>query len=608
LIKIRRIELLAPAKNLEAGIEAINHGADAVYIGAPKFGARAAAGNSMDDIARLAEFAHRFYAKVYVALNTILDDNELIETEELIKSLYKIGVDALIIQDMGILMLDLPPIPLHASTQADNRSVEKVKFLEKAGFSQVILARELSLEQIKEISEEVSIPLEVFIHGALCVSYSGQCYISEALVKRSANKGMCAQFCRLPYTLVDSEGKVIVENKHFLSMKDLNHSGDLEKLLDAGVTSLKIEGRLKDISYVKNTVAHYRQKLDSIFERRVEYIRSSSGKSTYTFNPDPAKSFNRGFTGYFLNGRTADIWSADSPKSIGEPIGKVKDVFDRFFVLSGTKKLNNGDGLCFFDDKRQLHGIRVNRVEGEKVFPYEQNFRIKKGTPVYRNLDHEFEKILGKKSAERRIDIFINFRETGDGFAIEAEDEDGNMSISDFTYPKEPAKTDQAENIKNNLKKTGNTIFNVTEVKTDLRKNRFIPSSLLSEWRRQATDKLLSVRLSSRPVQKVVHEHGNHAFPEKEISYLGNVMNEKSRLFYVAHQSSVKETAFEKNPLKKVPLMFTRHCIKYSLGWCPKGNNVLHNYTEPFYLVYNDKKLRLAFDCKKCEMKIYSEN
>ncbi|MDR1683077.1 MAG: U32 family peptidase, partial [Candidatus Symbiothrix sp.] len=399
MISNRKIELLAPAKNAETGIEAINHGADAVYIGAPKFSARAAAGNSIDDIRRLTEYAHLFHAKVYAAFNTILYDNELAEAEKLIWELYRANVDALIIQDMGILNLNLPPIALHASTQTDNRNLEKVQFLEKAGFAQIVLARELSLNEIRTIASQTKANIEVFVHGALCTSFSGQCYISQAISGRSANRGECAQFCRLPYTLSDDKGKILHSNKHLLSLKDLNQSENLEKLLDAGVSALKIEGRLKDTSYVKNITAYYRQKLDAIFERRPEYQAASSGKTTPFFVPNPEKSFNRGFTDYFLFGRKTEIASVDTPKSIGEPIGSVRDVKGNYFTIASSKAIHNGDGLCFFAN-RQLIGFRINKVENERIYPVEMH-GINKATNLYRNYDHEFEKILSKKSAER---------------------------------------------------------------------------------------------------------------------------------------------------------------------------------------------------------------
>ncbi len=606
-MKARRIELLAPAKNLECGIEAINHGADAVYIGAPRFSARAAAGNSLEDIENLIKHAHQFGARVYVALNTIIKDDELAETGQLIWELYKIGTDALIVQDMGILMLDLPPIPLHASTQTDNRNAEKVKFLEKAGFSQVVLARELTFNEIKAISSEVSVTLEAFIHGALCVCYSGQCYLSEAISKRSANRGECAQFCRLPYTLVDSDNEEIIRKKHLLSMKDLNLSEHLEEVLDAGVDSLKIEGRLKDLSYVKNVVAYYRKKLDKIIDKHPHYIRASSGESTYTFEPNLQKSFNRGYTEYFFNGRTPDMWSLDSPKSVGEPIGKVKEIFDRFFVLSGTKKLNNGDGLCFQNANNELQGIRVNRVDGEKIFPADNYILLRKGTLVYRNYDHEFEKVLSKKSAERKINAILRISENSNGFTCFIEDEDSINFTLDIPHKKEQAQKDQKENIIINLKKTGNTIFNVTEVSVEFSGNWFIPSSVISDWRRQLTDKLLEKRMQSHIIPIIEHKQTNHAFPVSNITYLGNVMNEKSRQFYVQHQSAVDQLAFERKAQEAVPLMFTRHCIKQSMGWCPKESSQHSPYKEPYFLLYNGTKLRLEFDCKNCEMKVYHD-
>lgn len=604
MIKVRKIELLAPAKNLECGIEAINHGADAVYIGAPKFSARSAVGNSIEDIKKLTVYAHQFNVKIYVALNTILKDDELSEAEKLIWNLYEIGIDALIIQDMGITLLNLPPIPLHASTQVDNRNIEKIKFLEKSGFKQIVLARELSLDQIKNISEQVSVPLEVFIHGALCVCYSGQCYLSESMFKRSANRGECAQSCRLPYMLVDSDGQIIMEKKHLLSMKDLNLSDHLEELLDAGVSSLKIEGRLKELPYVKNVVAYYRKKLDEIIEKRQEYQKASSGKTDLYFDPNIDKSFNRGYTEYFIKGRANDVCSINTPKSIGEPIGSIKNIFDHFFVLSGTKKLHNGDGLCFFNSKKELQGIRVNRVEGEKIFFVEKNIDLRKGTYIYRNHDHEFEKLLRRKSVERKILVDIILQESDAGFSIIMTDEDGFEVGLDYRQTKELAQKNQIDNIKNNLSKTGNTIFSVEKIEINFSQNWFIPISTISEWRRILTEQLLEKRIQSYQKANASFEQTIHPFPVKDITYLENIMNEKSSLFYNQHQSIVKEIAFEKRSQKNVPLMFTKYCIKYSLGWCPKEKTFSHSYKEPFYLVYNNTKLRLEFNCQDCEMQV----
>lgn len=605
MIKVRKIELLAPAKNLECGIEAINHGADAVYIGAPSFSARAAAGNTIEDIRQLTDYAHLFGAKVYVALNTILNDNELKDAEKLIWELYQeANIDALIVQDLGITMLNLPLIPLHASTQMDTRTLEKAKFLEEAGFRQIVLARELTEKEIINIASQVKVPLEVFIHGALCVCYSGQCYLSQAISGRSANKGACAQYCRLPYNLIDSTREEVVSKKHLLSMKDLNLSDKLEDLILAGASSFKIEGRLKDVSYVKNTVAYYRQKLDEILAKYPQYEKASSGHSTYTFTPNLEKSFNRGFTKYFFEDRVSNIWSVDSPKSIGEPIGSVTEVTTKFIRIKTDKKINNGDGLCFFNHKKELEGLHVNRVEGDQIFPFSIP-EIKKGTRLFRNQDSEFEKQLSKKTAERKIYANILLKDIEFGYSLEISDEDGNRATLNFEHSKEIAQKDQIENIKRNLSKTGNTIFEIQNIEINFSSNWFIPASILSEWRRLLIDKLLSVRKINTRTEIVPFKQTQHSFPTKEITYLGNVMNEKSKQFYVQHNASVIQPAFEKKTQANVPLMFTRHCIKFSLGWCPKHGGQKHPFKEPFFLLYNDTKLKLEFDCKNCEMKVY---
>lgn len=604
MLKVRKLELLAPAKNLECGIEAINHGADAVYIGAPSFGARAAAGNTIEDIKTLVDYAHPYRVKIYVTLNTILNDKELPEAEKLIWQLYKAGIDALIVQDMGITKLNLPPVALHASTQIDTRTVDKAKFLEDTGFRQIVLARELTSNEIANIAAQVHTPLEVFVHGALCVCYSGQCYLSQAISGRSANKGACAQYCRLPYTLTDSEGEEVISKKHLLSMKDLNLSDELEELINAGASSFKIEGRLKDVTYVKNTVAYYRKKLDEIIDKYPQYVRSSSGYSTYTFTPNLEKSFNRGYTKYFFNDRINNIWSVDSPKSIGEPIGTVTEITTRYIRIRSSKRINNGDGLCFFNFKKELEGIHVNRVEGDLIYPLSIP-EIKKGTKIYRNNDIEFEKLLSKKSAERKIYANIRLKDTRFGYSLSISDEDGNEAVLNFVSTKEVAQKDQSENLKRNLSKTGNTIFHIAEVTLNLADNWFVPASIISEWRRQLTDKLLSVRKINYRQEIAPLQQTTHAFPLSEITYLGNVMNKKSRLFYMQHQSTVLQPAFEEQSQMDAALMFTRHCIKYSLGWCPQHGGKKHPYKEPFFLLYNNIRLRLSFDCKNCEMKVY---
>jgi putative protease len=604
----RKIELLSPAKDLQCGIEAINHGADAVYIGAPKFGARAAVGNSLEDIGILCRYAHLYGVRIYVTLNTILKDEELDEVELMIWELWRVGVDALIIQDMGIMKLHLPPIPLHASTQMDNRTSEKVQFLEKVGFKQVVLARELSLNEIRQISEHTTVPLEVFVHGALCVSYSGQCYLSAALSGRSANRGECAQYCRLPYTMVDSIGKEIVSEKHLLSLKDMNRSEHLEALLDAGVSSLKIEGRLKDITYVKNVTAFYRKKLDEIFTRRKEYIRSSLGKSVFTFEPVVEKSFNRGFTSFFLNGRTSNITAFDTPKSLGELVGSVKEIKGNSFTISGLKQLNNGDGLVFFNKQGVLEGFRVNRVDANRVYPLEMPSILPK-TPLYRNFDHAFEKLLAKPSAERKLGVQIQFLDNAFGFTLCMEDETGARVMITKSFAKELARSEQRDNICKQLSKLGNTPFEVAKVDVLLEDNWFIPSSLLAEMRREAVEKLVANRniRYNREIAKSLHLQEKPHFPQTQLTYLGNVANQKAQAFYKEHGITNIDSAFEINPLKGVPLMFTKHCLRYSMGWCPTYQKKKSPYKEPYYLLYKETRLRLHFDCKHCQMQVIQE-
>ena len=605
MIKQRKIELLAPAKNLECGIAAIDHGADAVYIGAPKFGARAAAVNSLEDIAALVEYAHLYNARIYVTVNTILKDEELQETEKMIWALFRAGVDALIVQDMGITGLNLPPIPLHASTQMDNRTVEKVRFLADAGFRQVVLARELSLREISKIHEACpDVPLEIFVHGALCVSYSGQCYVSQACFGRSANRGECAQFCRLPFSLVDAEGRVIVKDKHLLSLKDLNQSDELEALLDAGASSFKIEGRLKDVSYVKNVTAAYRRKLDAIFARRKEYARASSGSCRYAFNPQLDKSFSRGFTHYYLHGRTKDVFSFDTPKSLGEEMGTMKEARGNYLTVAGLKSFNNGDGVCYIDEQGRLQGFRINRVEGNKLYPQEMP-RIKPRTVLYRNFDQEFEKILVRKSSERRIAVSVRLTDTPFGFALTLTDEDDNSVTLSLAREKEPARTPQEENLKTQLAKFGNTPFEAVRIDIDFAGNWFLPASVLADFRRQAVEKLISARRINYRRELFVLKPTAHAFPQSTITYLGNVMNAQAVSFYAGHGVASIAPAFERAPAEKAVLMFCKHCLRYSMGWCPVHQRERSPYREPYYLVSTDgKRFRLEFDCKNCQMKV----
>ncbi|WP_294617256.1 U32 family peptidase [uncultured Bacteroides sp.] len=617
MIKQRKIELLAPARNLECGIEAVNHGADAVYIGAPKFGARAAAVNSLEDIAALVSYAHLYNVRIYVTVNTILKEEELAETEKMIWQLYRIGVDALIVQDMGITRLNLPPIPLHGSTQMDNRTPEKVRFLADAGFRQVVLARELSLQQIRAIHEACpETPLEVFVHGALCVGYSGQCYVSQACFGRSANRGECAQFCRLPFSMVDADGKTIVRDKHLLSLKDLNQSEVLEQLLDAGASSLKIEGRLKDVSYVKNVTAAYRWKLDALFARRKEYVRASSGTCRFDFVPQLDKSFSRGFTHYFLQGREREISSFDTPKSLGEEMGTMKEQRGNFLTVAGVKPFHNGDGVCFLDEQGRLQGFRINRVDGNKLYPAGDMPRIRPRTRLYRNFDQEFERLLARKSAERKIGIKWELADIPSGFALTAADEDGNRVTMSFACAKELARTPQQENLRTQLGKLGNTPFEVMDVPSEdspaiavnLSQNWFIPASAIADWRRRTIDRLIAARRITYRRELHVWQPTRHRFPASSLTYLGNVMNSAARSFYHDHGVASVEPAYEKQAVPEAVLMFCKHCLRYSMGWCPTHQKGHSPYREPYYLIGTDgKRFRLDFDCKNCQMKVRYE-
>lgn len=634
--RTRKIELLAPAKNLECGLAAINHGADAVYIGSPMFGARAAAGNSLSDIETLARYAHRFRAKVLVALNTILTDAQLTQAEKLIRQIYETGADALIVQDMGILQLDIPPIALHASTQTDNRTVEKVKFLQDAGFSRVVLARELTLEQIKNISENTDIELECFVHGALCVSYSGQCYISQAMIGRSANRGECAQYCRLPYTLTDAEGRVLQKNKHLLSLKDLDLSAHLAELIEAGVTSFKIEGRLKEADYVKNITAYYLKKLDELIPHPKSLIqgeellkRASVGKTTFFFEPNPEKSFRRGATDYFLYGRKNVPLSGElerglsqfsTPKSLGEelgfilpsPLGEGVGGEVNFIEINTDKEIHNGDGLCFFDKNGTLQGFRVNKAlpsrpgEGSGVRCFVSEMPdIKINTRVYRNQDNDFDKILNGKTSERKIAVSILFSETEGGFSIRISDEEDIAVSMNFPAEKQPAKSAETakQNIVNQLSKLGNTIYEADEVSVKTSADWFIPASQLNEWRRQTIDLLEAEREKRYQPERKKQAKKNIQFPEKKLTYLGNVINQKAETFY--RQLGVQEIlpGFEVNAEPDVPLMYCKYCIKHALGWCPK-EGYKAAFKEPLFIQHKNERFRLEFDCKKCEMRV----
>lgn len=589
------IELLAPAKNAETGIEAIKHGADAVYIGAPKFGARSSASNTIEDIERLVKFAHQYRAKIYVTVNTILYNDELAEAEALINSLYKIGVDALIVQDTSIFKLDLPPIAIHSSTQAENSRLEKVKFWESIGCEQVVLARELSLEQIKHIHENTSVRLEAFVHGALCVSYSGKCYVSQALTGRSANRGECAQICRLQFDLQDREGHSFGK-KHWLSLKDFNASAHVGEMIDAGVRSFKIEGRLKDISYVKNIVAYYRGKIDEALKSRPQFQKQSFGECTYTFEPNPYKSFNRGFTSFFLNGRQNYIFQPVSPKSFGEPIGTVSKVDGKKIWLKTSHTLNNGDGFCFVNSRGELEGFRANTANGGLITSAE-SVKIAVGDKVYRNNDEAFNKVLGVESAKRKIKINIAVSDKTFRFSF-------GEYMAEYVYEGEldKAQKDPSAYISTQLSKLGDSIFEAGKVRVNTL--FFFPASVLGNIRRILCEELTNILTNLQYSPFILPIKNDTKFPLISDSYLNNIANKKAQEFYYDHGANVSARAFEVEPKDDATLMFCKHCIRFALGACTKQNKTAAQLNEPLFLIHKNYYLRLHFNCKDCVMEV----
>ncbi|MBB5019368.1 putative protease [Chitinivorax tropicus] len=621
-----QLELLSPAKTAEIGREAILHGADAVYIGGPSFGARHNACNEIHEIAELVSFAHRYHARIFVTLNTILHDAELEPARKLIHQLYDAGVDALIVQDMGILELDIPPIQLHASTQCDIRSVAKAKFMADVGFSQIVLARELTIQQIRAIHDAVgdSATIEHFIHGALCVAYSGQCYISHAQTGRSANRGDCSQACRLPYTLNDSQGRVVAFEKHLLSMKDNDQSTNLEALIDAGVRSFKIEGRYKEMGYVKNITAHYRLLLDEILSRRPELAPASSGHTEILFTPNVDKSFHRGHTDYFSNGRLDNIGAFDSPTFVGVHLGTVTKLGPDWFELDTIEPMANGDGLNFMR-KREVVGIQANVVklvgQGEggqvwRVFPNEPMANLlglKVGTEISRNRDQAWEQALLKKSAERKIDVWMQLGETPTGLTLNMTDADGCVAKVSLDAPLQIAQqADKAEGaLRDGLAKLGNTLFRAHDVQLTISQPWFVPTSVLNQLRRDAVAELERVRLAAwqRPQRKAEGDPPAQ-YPETSLSYLANVYNEKARAFYEKHGVSLIDAAYEAHEEGgEVSLMITKHCLRFSFNLCPKQAKGVKGVqgqvrAEPMTLVNGNERLTLRFDCKPCEMHV----
>ncbi len=632
---MRKLELLAPAKNLECGKAAIDHGADAVYIGAAKFGARASAGNSLDDIRELCRYAHQFGAKVYVTVNTIVYQDELEDTRALLRALTEMRVDALLVQDMAVLDLlpkDMKPLPaLHASTQTDNRTAEKVAWLHGLGFERVVLARELSLAEIKTIHQTVpDVQLEGFVHGALCVSYSGVCYASQYCFQRSANRGACAQFCRMKFDLIDAQGREIEHQRHLLSLKDLRQIDHLEEMADAGICSFKIEGRLKDVEYVKNVVSAYSKRLNRIIEKRGDdYCRASLGRVTYYFEPDLKKTFNRGYTDYFLHRRQPYIYSPDTPKALGEYVGKVKEIRRGSFNVAGTASFANGDGLCFINDEHELEGFRINRAEGNRLFPLRMPDNLRPGAALYRNRDEAFSKLLKGKTAERKIPITLTLSVTENGFALSATGQGIKPTCQVLEMDKQKAMKPQRDNILRQLGKLGDTPYLADVIELEGQADAyFIPSSALATLRREVVQ-AIELEHSNEVETPSAHPSVSPTAPParkpsstlawqpeyRKFTYLYNIANTLSKSFYqreglsnVADAYEVSQGADEGSKRNdSVLVMQCRHCLRYSLGYCVKRGGKQPTWKEPLYLRLGDgRRFRLEFKCDECQMNIYA--
>lgn len=603
----RKIELLSPARDLATAIAAIDHGADAVYIGADAFSARSAAANAIDDIAALASYAHRYRARVYVTLNTIIYDGELELVREMVYRLHEAGADALIVQDMALLEMELPAIELHASTQCDIREAGKASFLYRAGFTRVVAARETPLSALREMAS-AGPQVEAFVHGALCVCYSGQCYMSQAFTGRSANRGQCAQICRLPYDLTDGQGRKITKTPvHALSLKDMDRSGYLGEMMDAGVTSFKIEGRLKDVSYVKNVTAWYRKKLDEAISSREGFSRSSDGVSDISFTPDPVRSFNRGFTDYFLGGQTAgDVWNPATPKSTGQPVGKITRISPGRMETDSLLALGNGDGFLFVTPDGHTGGFRIDRAEGRTIYPTSMPDGVKPGSALYRNRDNAFERALSGQTARRRIPVDISLEDSPGGYTLTISDEYGFSASAYRACGKEEARTPQREKISSDISKLGGTEFSVRTVAVKFSGERFIPASLLSSMRRECCEKLREYRMRDIVKSRLVKPHEYPPAPEGTCAcYTYNISNAMARSFYEKCGVDVTQGAFEVENPGVVKIAECRHCIKYSLGHCPRHGGDAGTLNGPVFLKSGKIRLKAMFDCHRCVMELY---
>jgi len=600
---MRSIELLAPARNADIGISAINYGADAVYIGAPKFSARAAAGVSVSDIARLIKYAHQYNAKVYVALNTLLYDKELEQALDIINQVYEEGADAIIFQDLGLLNLPLPPIALHASTQVNNFNLEKIKFLDDLGIKRIVLARELTISEIKTIRQSINAEIEVFVHGALCVSLSGSCFFSEKITGRSANRGECSQPCRMFYSVYDEQGKQIAHNKHVLSLRDLNQSESISALIESGTNSLKIEGRMKDDTYVKNIVANYRRSIDQYLEKNETHTKASSGKCSFSFTPTPDKTFSRGFTDYFLNGRKKHQSSWDTAASIGEFIGTVTKQEVKRFSLNTTFEIRAGDGLVFLNHEEDLCGLRVNKFANGYIEIFE-GITPAIGTKIYRNLDKAFNDRMDTDKSERKIEVNLTATLTKDAIQIDASDEDNNKSqlIIQNTFEIANNKEKSIDTIKSQLKKSGGTAFSIASIQLNEECDEFpfIPIAIINEWRRELLENLMHKRLNRYETIKQAKINDLAIYPQQKIIDTRTIRNKSAEAFYKKH--GVTEFESIENTENSF-LMLNRYCIRFETGNC-KGKN--ENINAPDWLMRdNNRDYILKFNCNDCMMSVF---
>ena len=614
-----KIELLLPAKDLPCGKIAINHGADAVYIGASAFGARQAAGNSLQDLEELVQYAHLYGSKVHVTVNTVLYDNELEDARKLLWDLYNIGVDAVLIQDLGLLKLDIPPIALHASTQCHNHSLERVQFLERVGFTRAVLARETDLETIQQIHDQTNIELEAFVHGALCVCYSGQCYISRMMTGRSGNRGACAQICRTRFDLQDANGKMLVHNKHLLSLKDMCRADYLEGMLQAGIVSFKVEGRLKNESYVKNVTAYYRQRIDHILEERPDFQRVGSGTTRFFFTPDLHKTFNREYTPYFIDGQRETMASFDTPKAKGEYIGTLQQTNGKYYYtpqylktssLSSPDKgkelgsaIVNGDGLCFINEQGELEGFLVNGVECNRIIP-QKTLSAFDRVALYRNIDKNFEKLLSGKTAERKIAVDVLFEELTDGVRLTLTDEDGCTAVleesTELVAAQQPEK--MADTLRTALSKLGNTPFAVRNISIP-KCTAFLRAGFVNELKNKVVEQLTAVRIAQFHPQDIPLRYRPELLFQKA-EYLRNITNEAHKSVYADFGATEIEYGLDKTEdYAGKTVMTCKYCLRHELGWCSRKSSEKCP-PQPLCLVSGRFRFRLEFDCSSCVMKL----